>query len=367
MNLPQIDCNQQLFVDDIPLLDVRAPVEYQQGSFPHAVNLPLINNDERQAIGIRYKHQGQAKAIELGQELINGVVKDQRVANWKSFVQNFPHGALYCFRGGMRSKISQQWLYEATGIKYPRINGGYKAMRKYLITELEKSVQLIMPLILSGRTGTGKTQFLHRLQQKLDLENIYHHRGSAFGKHVNQQPSQIDVENRLSISLLKHRHNNNLQLVIEDESTAIGSRRLPDSFAKLMKTSPVIVLETPIETRLNIVFQEYVVNLLSEYQTAMDHDLGFNAWRTYVSSALEKIQNRLGGSRYRDIKKQMDYAFNRQLQFHENEHHKPWIYQLLTEYYDPMYDFQLNKKIDRIIYRGDESDILQCITEKGIK
>ncbi|MGD8594962.1 MAG: tRNA 2-selenouridine(34) synthase MnmH, partial [Gammaproteobacteria bacterium] len=66
MDLPQIDDYQHLFISDTPLLDVRAPVEFQQGAFPQAKNFPLINDDERQAIGIRYKQQGQTEAIELG-------------------------------------------------------------------------------------------------------------------------------------------------------------------------------------------------------------------------------------------------------------------------------------------------------------
>ena len=40
-----------LFLNNVPLLDVRAPVEFSKGSFPLAVNLPLLNDDERQAVG----------------------------------------------------------------------------------------------------------------------------------------------------------------------------------------------------------------------------------------------------------------------------------------------------------------------------
>ena len=49
MELPQIDDYKRLFTTDIPLLDVRAPVEFLQGAFPNASNVPLINNEERQA------------------------------------------------------------------------------------------------------------------------------------------------------------------------------------------------------------------------------------------------------------------------------------------------------------------------------
>src|SRR5690606_40961278 len=36
------------------------------------------------------------------------------------------HRRAYCFRGGPRSQIAQTWLEDLTGIKYPRIRGGYK-------------------------------------------------------------------------------------------------------------------------------------------------------------------------------------------------------------------------------------------------
>ena len=136
MDLPQIDNYQQLFLSDTPLLDVRAPVEFLQGAFPRAINFPLINDEERHAIGIRYKQLGQDKAIELGHELVTGDTKEARISLWADFTHQHPQGALYCFRGGMRSKITQQWIFEKTGVVYPRIKGGYKALRRYLIDEL---------------------------------------------------------------------------------------------------------------------------------------------------------------------------------------------------------------------------------------
>jgi len=128
MNLPQIDDYRSILLSNTPLLDVRAPVEFNQGAFPLAENFPLINNQEREAIGIRYKKQGQDEAIKLGHELVQGDIKQQRVNHWQDFFTQHPQGVLYCFRGGMRSKISQQWIYEQTGQVYPRIKGGYKAM-----------------------------------------------------------------------------------------------------------------------------------------------------------------------------------------------------------------------------------------------
>jgi tRNA 2-selenouridine synthase len=361
MDLPQIEDYQRLFMEDVPLLDVRAPVEYMQGSFPNTRNVPLINDEERQAIGIRYKEMGQDKAIELGHQLVKGDIKEHRVNTWAEFTRQFPHGALYCFRGGMRSKISQQWIFEKTGVVYPRIKGGYKALRRYLIDELALTAASILPIILSGRTGVGKTVLLNRIHHKIDLEDVYRHRGSAFGKHVSPQPSQIDIENKLSIELLKLRHNGVDKLVLEDEGANIGSRRLPESLILKMKQAPLVLLEAGIEQRVNIVFEEYIVNALAEYQEYFGEDKGFSSWADNLLTALERIQRRLGGTRYQNAKSIMEDAINRHRKENHPEHHKTWIRILLQEYYDPMYDYQLSKKADRVIFRGECEDIMDYL------
>jgi len=367
MELPQIDDYQQLFVSDTPLLDVRAPVEYQQGAFPTAKNLPLINDMERHAIGIRYKEMGQDKAIELGHELVNEEIREQRINDWATFTRQHPEGVLYCFRGGMRSKISQQWIYDNTGVIYPRVKGGYKALRRYLLDALEVSAAQIEPIILSGRTGSGKTLLLNRIRQKIDLENIYHHRGSAFGKHVTPQPSQIDIENKLSVELLKFRSNNIVRLVLEDEAAAIGSRRLPVCMVGTMRRSPLIILEASVDERVDNIFQEYIVESLAEYQKLLGKTQGFDIWAAGLLRALEKIQRRLGGLHFKAINSIMEYAIDRHRSSAESEHHKAWIRALLVEYYDPMYDYQLGKKTERVIHRGEQESVLDYLKrEHGI-
>ena len=159
---PNTDHYLELFLNDIPMMDVRAPVEFTKGAFPGVVNLPLMNDEERHLVGTRYKEAGQEKAIQLGNQLVSGQTKEQRIQQWIEFTQTNPHGYLYCFRGGLRSRTTQQWLKEA-GIQYPLITGGYKAMRRFLIDELERLCQKQNFVVVSGRTGTGKTRFLKKL------------------------------------------------------------------------------------------------------------------------------------------------------------------------------------------------------------
>ena len=98
-----------------------------------------MSDDERAQVGICYKQQGQEAAIELGHQLVSGELKAQRLAQWADFAEQHPQGYLYCFRGGLRSQTVQRWLREA-GIDYPLVIGGYKAMRRFLLEELERSV-----------------------------------------------------------------------------------------------------------------------------------------------------------------------------------------------------------------------------------
>ncbi|VAW85722.1 Selenophosphate-dependent tRNA 2-selenouridine synthase [hydrothermal vent metagenome] len=369
MSLPQVDDYQTLFLNDTPMIDLRAPVEFAQGAFPHALSLPLMSDDERKRVGTCYKEQGQQSAIKLGHELVAGEIKAQRLAGWAQFIEQNPQGALYCFRGGLRSQITQQWIYEETGIAYPRVIGGYKQLRRYLIDELERSVAQMQSIILSGRTGTGKTLLLKKVKNSIDLEGIYHHRGSAFGRHATPQPSQIDVENRLSIALLKKRiavTDTRCQLLFEDEGSNIGSRNLPASLVECMAQASVVVLEVPLEQRVGIVFDEYITAALAEYQQLLGEEQGFSTWADSLQQALGRVKRRLGGERYGELSAVMDSAISSQQQRGDCSGHREWICQLLEGYYDPMYDYQLSKKAERILFRGDEGAVLEYLHGRGI-
>ena len=242
---------------------------------------------------------------------------------------------------------------------YPRVKGGYKALRRFLIDELDNATRQIQPVILGGRTGSGKTLLLNRITHKIDLEDIYQHRGSAFGRHVTPQPSQIDIENSLSINLLKHRNNNITRLVLEDEAPAIGSRRLPDTLVHTMRQSPIILLEAGIDERVDIIFDEYIVGALAEHQELLGQTKGFDTWADNLLEALDKIQRRLGGEHHKKIRSIIEFAIDRHRNSDELSHHKEWIQNLLVGYYDPMYDYQLSKKTDRVVYQGDNESILE--------
>jgi len=367
MSLPQIEDFRQLFLGNTELLDVRAPVEFKQGAFPRTQNSPLLNDEERHQVGLCYKTKGPDKAVELGYELVSGELKDKRIDVWQDFFETHPEGALYCFRGGMRSKITQQWLFEKTGKKYPRVKGGYRALRQFLLQQLQTASETVSCLMLSGRTGVGKTVLLNKIESKIDLEALFHHRGSVFGMHVQPQPSQINVENKLAIALLKLQSQGMNQLVFEDESANIGGRRIPENIFNMMRSAAILVLEAPSYERINIIFDEYITQALAEHNDFYGEEAGFEKWSLYLTTALDKIQRRLGGQAHKELSVIMRDALQEQQLNGGREHHKEWISRLLFDYYDPMYDYQLSKKSHRVIFKGTQKDVLQYLSsQKGL-
>jgi len=353
MDLPLVDDYRRLFLEDVPLLDVRAPVEFADGAFPHAENHPLIDDAERHEIGIRYKDLGQDAAIDLGHELVQGETKAARIDEWRRFAERHPQGVLYCFRGGMRSKISQQWLYEQTGIRYPRVNGGYKALRRFLLDELERAAQNLDAIRVGGRTGVGKTVLLHHVPNALDLEALAWHRGSAFGRHATPQPTQIDFENRLAIALLKHEARGQGPLVVEDEGKAVGSVHLPNTLYDALKRSPLVILEASTEERVAITHREYIDEALAEYQRLYGQDVGFDKWAEYLLDSIDRIRKRLGGARHQALRSVMCSAISVHRTHGDTRLHDRWIERLLIDYYDPMYDYQIQKNVERVAFQGD--------------
>ena len=64
----------------------------------------------------------------------------------------------------------------------PVIEGGYKALRRYLIDTIEAVRLSSQFMIIGGKTGSAKTHLLNSLNFSVDLEGLANHRGSAFRK-----------------------------------------------------------------------------------------------------------------------------------------------------------------------------------------
>jgi tRNA 2-selenouridine synthase len=355
------DCTDYrgLFIQDTPLLDVRAPVEFVKGAFPNATNIPLLDDQQREIIGKRYKDAGQDEAVRLGLKLATDEIRAQRLQDWQAFCEANPTGFLYCFRGGLRSRTTQQWLRQQ-GIDYPLVQGGFKAMRRFLIDELEVSARSLPLVCVSGLTGVGKTRVLKQTRHHVDLEGLANHRGSAFGRDAHDlQPAVIDWENRVSIELLKHRHAfPGRSLLVEDEGRRIGRIGVPDCLYALMLEAPRAILTVDTETRIRLISEDYIVHSWPQFQRV--HGVEAEAeFSRYVLDNLLRIQKRLGGDRYKQVYASFaaglsDFFANGDVSaFH------PGIRILLEQYYDPMYRYQIERKQPEILFEGPETEFLQ--------
>lgn len=349
----------ELFQQDTPLLDVRAPIEFSAGAFPGAVNVPLLDDHQRHIIGLEYKANGQSAAIDLGTRLATTEVRGDRLEQWQRFISRHPNGYLYCFRGGLRSKITQQWL-EESGIEYPLIQGGYKALRGYLLQQSQHLGALNKIVLLGGATGVGKTALIETLANAIDLEGRANHRGSVFGKTFQAQPAQIDWENQITIDWM--RCPVDAPILVEAESHLIGRIHLPTNLREAMARAPIVMLEATMAERTERLFNDYVATSLAHYRS-----IDVDPWNSLSTSTLEslgRIKKRLGGLRYEHLVAQLSTAIAN-LKFNDDPAgFHLMIETLLTEYYDPQYQHHEQKNQSRIIHRGTMSEVRAWLRDR---
>ena len=355
---PDTDHYRELFLNDVPMMDMRAPVEYNKGAFPCSENIPLLDDKQREAVGTCYKKKGQDAAIDLGWQLATPAIREQRIGAWQDFIQRHPEGYLYCFRGGLRSRLSQQLVGEA-GTAYPLVKGGYKAMRRFLIDELDNHCADIPLTLVAGRTGSGKTLVIHQLAHAIDLEGLANHRGSAFGRQLQAQPCQIDFENSLSIAVMKQRAEHRQTIFAEDEGRMIGGVTLPMSLLARMQEAPLAVLETPIAERIDIVLADYITDAYPQYLALYGDDEGPEKFREQILGNLSRIRKRLGGERFTQLYAAFGDALDELIKHSDASGFRAGIQLLLSDYYDPMYDYQQAQRQGRVVFRGERAELQQ--------
>jgi tRNA 2-selenouridine synthase len=78
----------------------------------------------------------------------------------------------------------------------------------------------------------------------------------------------------------------------------------------------------------------------------------------YILENLARIQKRLGGDKYKQVRQSFEAAL---IQFYKDQDSSGFnkgIKTLLVDYYDPMYRYQLSNKKVETIFQGPENDYL---------
>ena len=313
-------------------IDVRSPGEFAQGHIPGSINIPLFSNEERAVVGTSYKKRGREEAVMLGFEIVG-----PKLASFAAQAKEHIGKGLakvYCWRGGMRSS-SMGWLMQTAGLKTCTLQSGYKAFRRWVLLTLSSPRPIAL---IGGLTGSGKTEVLHKLgitgQQVLDLEALAKHRGSSYGMmDLQQQPSNEQFENE--IALRWQTFDSKRPVWIEDESRMIGQCKIPDSFFTQMRASPLFIIESPRQIR--------VQQLLQDYGTLSIPNL---------IAATKRIERRLGSERTLQVinllqEKNLESAL-----------------EILLDYYDKSYIKSLKGRQQPILHLSYNPDSLETWAEK---
>jgi len=312
-------------------IDVRSEGEFAQGHIPGAINLPLLNNEERAAVGTAYKQVSTVEAVQLGLSFF-AAKAEAYLSKLEEALHGNPQVNLYCWRGGMRSQMVAKWLRSA-GYQGQWIIGGYKAYRKRVLAAWEQ-LALHELVVVHGRTGVGKSQWLGELEQAgfpvVNFQRMAHHRGSIFGAMGQGEPcpTQQQFDNEVAevyLSIAKAP-----KILVEIEG-AIGPIHLPKPLCKRIQQAPMILLERSMEDRVRHLQIEYVPDQLPFDETVCLANLSV-LYRFFTREEREMMEAAIGQRNF------------------------PLVISLLLEKrYDPAYGKSLARCESQIVARFDLS------------
>jgi len=309
-----ITVEEALELDEALLLDVRSEKEYSEDTIPGAVNIPVLNSEERAAVGITYRKGGSAPALRLGLELVSPKLSEKLAA-----VEKVACGrklVVFCWRGGLRSQFMASLLDNA-GYQVYRVAGGYKAYRRYVNEYLNQQQLPLKAVVLHGLTGVGKTEVLARLGQNgipaLDLEGLARHRGSVYGKvGLPPSPTQKTFESWIVRYLRKACEKG--FFVVECESRRVGNLLVPPLVMEFIRKGYRVLLYTSLENRVRRIREVYTI--------------GPDNNKEELQQATASLVKKLGRARVEEL--------NRLLA--ENEIDSVITY-MLKYHYDPLYNY----------------------------
>lgn len=321
---------------ELAVVDVRSESEYAEGTIPGSVNIPLFTDAERAEIGTIYKQVSVEAAKQRGLELVS--------AKLPAFVRTFDElpvrKAVFCWRGGMRSKTSAA-LVSLMGARVYRLTGGFRAYRKWVVEQLENYQFNKRCVVVNGYTGTGKTRILRMLAEQgqpvLDLEGMAGHRGSIFGQIGLEPSNQKTFESRLIHRLLELGASE--YVLLEAESKRIGKAVLPEFLVDAKEKGIQLFIEMPMEARVRNILADY--DPVSHKQACID--------------AFQRIKRNM----HTPVAAEVEVLL-------QQDRFAEAVELLLIYYYDPRYEHAIGQYgSDRIVIRAlDVDDAARQIVSK---
>lgn len=239
------------------IIDVRSPSEFAEDHLSGAVNLPVLSDEERSAVGTLYQ-SSHFEARKLGAAIASANIARHLQTHFVDKPASY-RPLVYCWRGGQRSSSLATILSEI-GWKVSLVQGGYKAYRKLVLDALDTRPGSLPLWIINGLTGSGKTRVLQALHEQgsqvLNLEDLACHKGSVFGGDIHRpQPAQKRFESLVFDRLASFEPTQ--PVFVEAESPKIGKLNIPRSLWKRMRESPVLEVAVPIAQRTAYLEADY--------------------------------------------------------------------------------------------------------------
>ena len=241
------------------IIDVRSPSEFAEDHLPGAINLPVLDDEQRVRVGTLYKQTSAFEARKLGAALVAKNIARHIEENFLGHPQDW-QPLVYCWRGGNRSG-SMVHVLARIGWPVVQLDGGYKEYRRHVNAELATLPGAFNFInVLCGPTGSGKSRLLQVLDrqgaQVLDLEQLAAHRGSVLGGLPEaSQPSQKAFESGIWQQL---RHFDAGQPVfIEAESKKVGRLRVPDALMEQMRAADCTAVQLDTAHRVRLLMEDY--------------------------------------------------------------------------------------------------------------
>jgi len=293
------------------VIDVRSPAEFALDHLPGAINLPVLDDVQRAAVGAEYVQGSKFLARRTGAALVARNIAAHLEGPLGDRDGSF-QPLVYCWRGGQRSG-AMVTVMDQVGWPVTVLDGGYQTWRRQVKAALYDA-PLPHPLVLlDGPTGVGKTALLSVLAgrgvQTLDLEALAAHRGSLSGARPGGRPWQKALGTALHDA--RSRLDPARPVLVEAESSKIGARVVPPSLWAAMAAAAVIRLDSPVEVRAARTLRDYA---------------GFGANPAALDTALSRLP--------RHISKQMVAEWRALAAARDGE---AFALQLIVQHYDPAY------------------------------
>ncbi len=239
------------------IIDVRAPEEYAIDHITGALNLPVLQDEERVRVGTLHRQLGPFDARKTGAGLVSANISRHFETHFHAKEKSY-RPVIYCWRGGQRSRSLATVLGEV-GWRPVVLEGGYKAYRRHVIETIGTAPSFRW-VVLNGLTGAGKTLVLRAIAarggQVLDLEGLANHKGSLFGGDLeNPQPSQKRFESRIRDVMVTFERER--VVFVEAESPKIGHVNIPAPLWHTMRDAPVTEIDASVEARAAYLCGDY--------------------------------------------------------------------------------------------------------------